>query len=200
MTDETAAIDVHGVQQSDDILGQTGGVDGVGRLRVRVLALSESSKVRRYQPVAVSEPREDRLPRRPEFGLAVQQHQRRANACLRDVMTNPTCGHEAVLNVDHAHASNSGSWMIAGFGNSSMKIVTARAQPGADKDRQRIAMEEIEAVVGELRPNERADGPSPMCLTTSLVTISALSPGSADPLAWSLFLAEKILRVHARTW
>lgn len=55
-------------------------------------------------------------------------------------------------------------------------------------------MEEIEAVVGELRPNERADGPSPKCLTTSLsstvVTITALSPGSADPLAWSLFLAE----------
>src|SRR5262249_2338323 len=186
VTDETAAIDVHGVQQSDDILGQTGGVDGVRRLRVRVLALSESSKVRRYQPVAVSEPREDRLPCRPEFGPAVQQQQRRANACLRDVMTNVTCGHEAVLNVDHAHASNSGSWMIAGFGNSSMKIAATRAQPALT----RFGREEIEAVVGELRPDGRAEGASPMCLTTSLsstvVTISALSrPGSADPLAWS---------------
>src|SRR5215470_9767916 len=123
VTDETAAIDVHGVQQSDDILGQTGGIDGVGRLRVRVLALSESSKVRRYQPVAVSEPCEDRLPRRPEFGPAVQQHQRRANACLRDVMTNPTRSHEAAL------LSTMLMLQTPGPGCSSMKIAAARAQP-----------------------------------------------------------------------
>jgi hypothetical protein len=41
VTDEAAAIDLHGVQQGDDILDQTGGVDGVGRLRVWVLALPE---------------------------------------------------------------------------------------------------------------------------------------------------------------
>src|SRR5262249_60648864 len=60
VTDEATAIDVHGVQQSDDILGQTGGVDGVGRLRVWVLALSEPTKVRRYESVAGGEAREDR--------------------------------------------------------------------------------------------------------------------------------------------
>src|SRR5215472_381072 len=46
VTDKAAAIDVHAVQQSDDVLGETGGVDGVGRRRVWVLALSEPTKVR----------------------------------------------------------------------------------------------------------------------------------------------------------
>jgi transposase len=69
---EAAAIDVHGVQQRDDILGQTGGVDGVGRLGMWVLALSESSKVSRYEPVAPGEALEDRLARRPELWPAVQ--------------------------------------------------------------------------------------------------------------------------------
>src|SRR5262249_42751963 len=75
VTDEATAIDVHGVQQSDDILGQTGGVDGVGRLTGWVLALSETTKVRCYESVTVGEARENRLPCCPELGPAVQQHQ-----------------------------------------------------------------------------------------------------------------------------
>src|SRR5262249_57694672 len=44
VTDEATAIYVHGVQQSDDILAQTGGVGGLGRMRAWGLSLSQPSK------------------------------------------------------------------------------------------------------------------------------------------------------------
>ena len=46
--DKAATVNVQCVQQREDILSERGGVYGVGRLRVRVLALSEPPKVRSY--------------------------------------------------------------------------------------------------------------------------------------------------------
>jgi hypothetical protein len=71
VTNEAAATNVHGIQQRDDIVGERDRVDSVGRTGMRVLALSESSKVGSYQPITAGEAREDRLPRCPELGPAM---------------------------------------------------------------------------------------------------------------------------------
>jgi hypothetical protein len=106
VTDEATAINLDRVQQRDDILSERGGIDSIGRLRVRILALSETSKVRCYEPVAARKALEDRLPSRPELWPAVQQHQRRSGASLCDMVANPTCYYEPVLNIDFAHGGD----------------------------------------------------------------------------------------------
>ena len=105
VADEARTVDAKRVQQSCDVVGEDVRPRLVRPTGRRIAAFAEAAEVGRDQPVAVGQTLEHRLPRRPEFGPAVQQDQRRAIAALCEVGGETACLDEGVFEGWHGYST-----------------------------------------------------------------------------------------------
>ena len=81
VADDAGLCDAERIHQRQHVGGMLVGAERT----VGLVAVAEPAQVGRKQREAIGEPRHHRFPGQPEFGPAVQQHQRLAGSCAGDM-------------------------------------------------------------------------------------------------------------------